>query len=320
LYDDTDFRQKITRSEFEELTTKYAARVAGPVTEALSSAHMTMDDIDSVILHGGAARTPFVQKALEAVVGSAEKIRSNVNADEAAVFGAAFKGAGLSKSFIVKDIRATDNSGYAVGLKWTSEGKDRSQKIFVPQSATGAEKQVPFKNQDDFDFKLYQHLPIGEVHFATITTDNLTASVAKLTEKFGCEEADIKTNFAIRLSPVNGLPEVVEGVVSCEVEVTEKKGGVVEDVKGFFGFGQKKGEQEPLHNDEESESSSSSATSTEDQTSSTSSAKETETAKASTEEPNVKNMKTESITVGFASRKEGYPELPAAELKRIKDR
>jgi hypothetical protein len=32
-------------------------------------------------------------------------IRTNVNADEAAVFGAAFKGAALSPSFRVKDIR-----------------------------------------------------------------------------------------------------------------------------------------------------------------------------------------------------------------------
>ncbi|RJE16602.1 Heat shock protein, partial [Aspergillus sclerotialis] len=46
--------------------------------------------------------------------------------------------------------------------------------------------------------------------------------------------------------PVDGLPEVVGGSVGCEVENPEKKGSVVDDVKGFFGLGSKKEGQEPL--------------------------------------------------------------------------
>ena len=87
LLPEIDFKTKLTRVEFEELTSEYADRVAGPLKDALAAAKLTMADIDSVILHGGAVRTPFVQRKLEEFVGKSDKLRSNVNADESAVFG-----------------------------------------------------------------------------------------------------------------------------------------------------------------------------------------------------------------------------------------
>ena len=61
-------------------------RVNRPIHVALKDANMTSDQLESVILHGGSVRVPFVQKALEDVVGT-DKIAKTVNADEAAVMG-----------------------------------------------------------------------------------------------------------------------------------------------------------------------------------------------------------------------------------------
>ena len=44
------------------------------------------DNVTSVILTGGATRTPMIQAAVKAAVGES-KIALNVNADEAAVLG-----------------------------------------------------------------------------------------------------------------------------------------------------------------------------------------------------------------------------------------
>jgi hypoxia up-regulated 1 len=44
------------------------------------------DNVTSVILTGGASRTPMIQAAVKAAVGES-KIALNVNADEAAVLG-----------------------------------------------------------------------------------------------------------------------------------------------------------------------------------------------------------------------------------------
>lgn len=323
LYEeDLNFKYTVTRSKFEKLAEDHAARVAGPLEEALAASGLQLADIDSIILHGGVTRTPFVQKELQKFCGSTNKIRTSVNADEAAVFGAAFKGAALSPSFRVKDIRASDASGYAVMLKWPSEGKERQQKLFTSTSLAGPEKQVTVKNLDDFEFSFYQQIPVdgkvSESPVLGVKTDNLTASVAQLKDNFGCSAANITTKFSIRLSPVDGLPEVVSGSVSCEVENTEKKGSVVDDVKGFFGLGKKDG-QGPLGEEGEPgesitlepEESSTSITASSSATS-TSTAKESKKATPPT--------KLEVIPIKLTTSQLGIPAPSTAELGRIKNR
>ncbi|KAL8773298.1 MAG: hypothetical protein Q9209_001692 [Squamulea sp. 1 TL-2023] len=326
--DDVNFKYKITRAHFERLSLKYAAKVKSPITLALESAKLSLADLESIILHGGAVRTPFVQRELESVIGSADKIRTNVNSDEAAAFGAAFKAATLSPSFRVKEIRTVDTPGYASGATWTSDGKERQQKLFTPTSAIGAEKQVAFKLLEDFTFSLYQQVltQAGELidtPVAQIQTKNLSTSVKQLEENFGCVAADISTKFAIRLSPVDGLPEVVGGSVSCEA--TERKGGVVDGMKDLFGFGSKKGDQKPLA--EDSEDGEASSLSSESETAaSTSSPKESATPDQATSDKKVEDKpkeakkKTQTIYVGFTSQVAGFPQLSEETLERVRER
>ncbi|KAL8915250.1 MAG: hypothetical protein Q9171_000369 [Xanthocarpia ochracea] len=326
--DDVNFKYKITRAQFEKLSLQYATKVKSPITLALESAKLSLSDLESVILHGGAVRTPFVQKELEAIVGSAEKIRTNVNSDEAAVFGAAFKAATLSPSFRVKEIRTGDTPGYASGATWIADGKERQQKLFAPTSTIGAEKQVAFKLLEDFTFFLYQQTPAQAGEFIDkpivhIQTKNLSASVKQLEDSFGCVAADMSTKFAIRLSPIDGLPEVVRGSVSCEA--TEKKGGVVDGMKDLFGFGSKKEDQKPLADDVE-DLDTSSLSSGSETTSSTSSPKESATPDPASSDNRVDDKtkeakkKTQIIYVDFTSEATGLPQLSEETLKRIKER
>ncbi|KAI9675720.1 MAG: lumenal Hsp70 protein [Caeruleum heppii] len=324
LYEDVDFRYKLTRADFEEATSDFAKRIDAPIRQALAMAKLSMDAIDSVIMHGGASRTPFVQRQLESLVGDEAKVRSNVNADEAAVFGAAFKGAGLSPSFRVKEIRTGEVAGYPVGLQWTAEGKERQQKLFLPTSYTNTEKLVPFQNQKDFAFTMYQTLPSVETADTNtpvirIETQNLTSSVRELTDKYGCSTADITTTFAIRLTASDALPEIVRGFVSCEVEATEKKGGVVDDLKGMFGFGSKKDDQEPLN--EGSSDPASSETAAKDATPASGSASESQiTPEASPVTSKEPKMKLQKINLEFKTQREGIPEISATEIKGIRER
>jgi hypoxia up-regulated 1 len=323
LYEeDFNFKYRITRSKFEQLAEQHIARVGKPLEQALSAAGLQLSDIDSVILHGGAIRTPFVQKELERVCGTSNKLRTSVNADEAAVFGAAFKGAALSPSFRVKDIRAHDVSGYAVSLKWPSESRERQQKLFTPTSQVGPEKQVTVKNLEDFEFSFYQQIPtdgnVIESPVLSVQTQNLTASVAKLKENFGCSPANITTKFSIRLSPVDGLPDVIGGAVSCEVE-NSKSGSVVEDFKGFFGLGAKK-EQAPLNEDGEP-SESITLEEEEPQASTTSSASDaTSTISTKENKKATPQTKVETIPIRFSSFPLGTPAPSKTELNRIKTR
>lgn len=325
MYEDVNFKYKLTRAEFESLTAKYTERVRFPIIQALSMAKLDLVDLESIILHGGAVRTPFVQKELETIVGS-HKVRTNVNSDEAACFGAAFKAAGISPSFRVKEIRAGDVSAHAVVLLWVSDGKERQQKLFQPSSHTGTEKQVPFKITEDFSFSLHQQTLEGvdgtkDVPISRIQTLNLTASVKELTDRSGCAIADVNTTFSLRLSPLNGLPEVTRGYVSCET-VEAKKGDFVGGMKGLFGFGSKKGDQEILEGESESGSVSSKAA-TEPPTSSPSKSSASEP-KASnsklTEKPKESKKKIDTAFVNFSVNETGSSQFSPSELRRIKDR
>ncbi|KAJ5359168.1 uncharacterized protein N7496_011581 [Penicillium cataractarum] len=317
LYDEElNFKYKVTRADFEKMAAEHVARIGGPLEQALAAASLKLDEIDSVVLHGGAIRTPFVQKQLEKICGSSKKLRTNVNADEAAVFGAAFKGAALSPSFRVKDIRASDAATYPIVLKWNSDGKERSQKLFTSVSQVGPEKQVTVKNLEDFEFNFYQQVEEQGLPVLSVQTQNLTASVNKLKDTFGCTTANITTKFNIRLSPVNGLPEVTSGNVSCEVEA-EKKGSVVEDVKGFFGLGSKKGEQEPLAEDEPSESIT---LEPESESSSTASASSSTTTTTKENAKPTTQTKLEIIPINLKSTPLGTQAPSVAELARIKGR
>ena len=329
--EDFNFKYKLSRADFEKLASAYFDRVQKPIVEALEFAKLSFADLESVILHGGAVRTPFVQKQLEAVIRESEKIRTNVNADEAAVFGAAFKAAAISPSFRVKEIRAADSAVYPVSVSWSLDGKDKQQKLFVPTSQVGAEKQVSVKATEDFSFSLSQQIPLppSDLAVSRIKTQNLTESVKVLTNK-GCTLNDISTKFAIRLSPVDGLPEVVSGSVSCEViEVVSKKSGVVEGVKDLFGFGSKKGDQEPLIDDSdassltstpESETSTTSLSSESSSSSPESEVNVTPAAGVLKEKPKEHKRKIETIYVGFSTEAAGISGVKPDSLQRMKKR
>ena len=258
-YEDQTLKYKLSRSDFESMASQYHDRVQRPILDALASAKLSIHDLDSIILHGGAVRTPFVQRQLENLIKGSDKIRTNVNSDEAAVFGAGFKAAAISPSFRVKEIRTFDNSVYPVVASWTVEGKEKQQKLFVPTSAVGTEKQVTFKVLADFDFSLSQEVAEPGASSALLSvsqtkTQNLTQSVKALSSQAGCATNEINTQFAIRLNPADGLPEVTSASVSCESSEAERK-GVVDGMKDFLGFGARKDEQQPLQDADKSVSS-----------------------------------------------------------------
>ena len=319
------FKYKLSRADYEQLASAYAERVQKPIREALSIAKLSLTDLESVILHGGAVRTPFVQKQLEAAIEDSEKIRTNVNADEAAVFGAAFKAAAISPSFRVKEIKASDSAVYPVTASWSIDGKEKQQKLFIPTSQIGAEKQVSVKAWADFSFTLSQQpsLSSSNLQISHIKTVNLTDSVKRLTTKFGCSLSDIGTKFVIRLSPIDGLPEVISASVSCEVtEIEAKRGGVVDGMRDFLGFGSKKGDQEPL---KEGSNTESPALTSNSETSTASLSSEGTAASAVVErveeEDEPKELKkTETITIGFLTELAGLQGFNHQSQERIKTR
>ncbi|ETS01480.1 heat shock protein 70-like protein [Trichoderma reesei RUT C-30] len=329
LYEDVDFKYKISRADFETMAKAHVERVNAAIKDALKAANLEIGDLTSVILHGGATRTPFVREAIEKALGSGDKIRTNVNSDEAAVFGAAFRAAELSPSFRVKEIRISEGANYAAGITWkAANGKVHRQRLWTaPSPLGGPAKEITFTEQEDFTGLFYQQVDTEDKPVKSFSTKNLTASVAALKEKYPtCADTGVQFKAAAKLRTENGEVAIVKAFVECEAEVVEKE-GFVDGVKNLFGFGKK--DQKPLAEGGDKDSADASADSeaeTEEASSATKSSSSTSTTKSgdaaeSTEAAKeVKKKQLVSIPVEVTLEKAGIPQLTKAEWTKAKDR
>jgi molecular chaperone DnaK len=104
----------LARSKFEQLTADLVERCRGPVEAALADAKVTADDIDEVILVGGATRMPAVQELVRRLTRGKEP-NMTVNPDEVVAIGAALQ-AGVLKGE-VEDVVLLDVTPLSLGLE-----------------------------------------------------------------------------------------------------------------------------------------------------------------------------------------------------------
>ena len=104
----------LTRSKFEQLTKDLVERTRGPVERVLSDAKLTAEDIDEVILVGGATRMPAVQELVRRLTKGKEP-NMTVNPDEVVAIGAALQ-AGVLKGE-VEDVVLLDVTPLSLGLE-----------------------------------------------------------------------------------------------------------------------------------------------------------------------------------------------------------
>jgi len=80
------YRRAITRAEFEALIRPLVDRTLGPVRQALSDTGLEPNEIDEVVLVGGATRTPLVRRLVAELFGKTP--HSDLNPDEVVALGA----------------------------------------------------------------------------------------------------------------------------------------------------------------------------------------------------------------------------------------
>jgi molecular chaperone DnaK len=105
---------RITRAKFEELSRDLIERCRRPVEQALSDAKLKNDDIDEVVLVGGASRTPAVQELVRKLTGGKEPNQS-VNPDEVVAVGAAIQAGVLAGE--VNDVVLLDVTPLSLGIE-----------------------------------------------------------------------------------------------------------------------------------------------------------------------------------------------------------
>ncbi|KAF9105412.1 Hypoxia up-regulated protein 1 [Mortierella sp. GBA35] len=328
LMEDIDFKVKVTRVELEDLSKDLLERVRGPIDAALTEGNMKLENIQSLVLVGGGVRVPSIQSNLAAIVGE-EKIAKNVNGDEAAVMGAVFRAASLSRQFKVKEVRLKDISPFPIEVKYTGEAKDASTPgkpfltpIFTERSVLGTRKIMSFKRVTDFGFDL-QYGQVSSAHGAELSSQEIAhVQLSGLTDAINkfkdISVATPKVKVTIELSE-SGVLSVQEAIATIETD-SSKKASLAEKVKSFFGGSEKNEdvrEAEPKETDEEQEASEAAK----EQEKAAEENKDSKTAEAanSTEAPakneTVPTTQTEKIVLKIQTEFKGIVPLSVEEKK-----
>src|SRR6476619_3713466 len=108
------FEERLTRSEFQKLTSDLLDRTRAPFQSVLKDGGVAIKDIDHVVLVGGSTRMPAVTELVKELLGGKEP-NKGVNPDEVVAVGAALQ-AGVLKGE-VKDVLLLDVTPLSLGIE-----------------------------------------------------------------------------------------------------------------------------------------------------------------------------------------------------------
>lgn len=115
LRGEEELSAEITYKEFEDGCEELLQKIRGPVKKSLADAGLKLNDIDEVLLIGGATRLDIVRDFLIRLFRKFPD--TNMNPDEAVALGAAVQGAMKERNKAVKEVILTDVCSFTLGTE-----------------------------------------------------------------------------------------------------------------------------------------------------------------------------------------------------------
>ncbi|MEI5994714.1 molecular chaperone HscC [Candidatus Enterococcus mansonii] len=176
--DNKSFTYELAQEEYKELCQVLLKKMRAPISRVLNDARMSINEINQVILIGGATKNPIVRNYLSKLF---QKLPfSQIDPDETVGVGAGIQGALKKDRTMVNELMLTDVCAHTLGVNAVSHTSNGYiDGVFVPiierNTTIPVSKRKTFytlrDNQKQVEFSIYQgeypmvkeNLKIGEI-------------------------------------------------------------------------------------------------------------------------------------------------------------
>ena len=225
FFENINLRVEITRDRFNQECENLYKRIEIILDKVLADSQFKIEEINEVILIGGSSRIPKIKEILQTKFGS-DKIRDNINQDEAVAIGATWQAHKLTgKSEEIGNINILDITPFTLGVAVVSKIKEERKIGRIMSVLIEKNSKIPTRpkiqtyktiedNQSFFKIKIYS----GEEKFVK---DNILLKEFTINNLPKGKAGTISLNISFEVD-VNGILIINAEVESIGKKVTEK--------------------------------------------------------------------------------------------------